>query len=156
MEIAGLPLHPLVVHAAVVLTPLAVLLVIAFAIWPQHRWATRWPAAVLTVAAFGSVWVARLSGNALRDSRPELARLVEDHAERGATLSLLVTAFAAVAALGFWSLGGPSALASGRGARESRVVALDKVLPAVLVLVGVAVLVLAVLVGDSGARAVWG
>jgi hypothetical protein len=36
------------------------------------------------------------------------------------------------------------------------VVALDKVLPAVLVLVGVAVLVLAVLVGDSGARAVWG
>jgi hypothetical protein len=156
MEIAGLPLHPLVVHAAVVLIPLAVLLVIAFAIWPRHRWATRWPAAALTVAAFGSAWVARLSGDALLESRPELARLVEDHAERGELLSLLVTAFAVVAALGFWSLGGPSALASGRGARESRVVALDKVLPAVLVLAGVAVLVLAVLVGDSGARAVWG
>jgi hypothetical protein len=33
---------------------------------------------------------------------------------------------------------------------------LDKVLPVALVVVGVAVLVSAVLVGDSGARAVWG
>jgi hypothetical protein len=156
MEIAGLPLHPLVVHAAVVLIPLAVLSVIAFALWPQHRWATRWPTAALTVAAFGSAWVARLSGDALLESRPELARLVEDHAERGELLSVLVTAFAVVVAVGIWSLGGPTALASGRGARESRVVALDRVLPAVLVLLGVAVLVLAVLAGDSGARAVWG
>ena len=156
MEIAGLPLHPLVVHAAVVLTPLAVLAVIAFAIWPKHRWATRWPAAALTVAAFGSAWVARLSGDELLESRPALARLVEDHAESGEMLSLLVTGFALVTAVGIWSLGGPSALSSGRGARESRVVALDKVLPALLVLIGVAVLVSVVVVGDSGARAVWG
>jgi uncharacterized membrane protein len=156
MEIAGLPLHPLVVHAAVVLTPLAVLLVLAFAVWPKHRWATRWPTAALTAAAFVAVWVARLSGNALREDRPELARLVQDHAELGATLSLIVTVLAVLTAVGVWSLGGPSALASGRGARESRVEVLDKVLPAVLVLAGIAVLAYAVLVGDSGARAVWG
>jgi hypothetical protein len=34
MEIAGLPLHPLVVNAADVLTTLAVLLVLAFSLWP--------------------------------------------------------------------------------------------------------------------------
>ena len=156
MEIAGLPLHPLVVHAAVVLTPLAVLLVIAFAVLPRHRWATRWPAAAATLAALASVWVARLSGVSLRDSRPELARLVESHAQRGAQLSLLVTALAILTAVSVWSLGGSSALASGRFARESRVPALDKVLPALLVLSGLAVLVSVVLVGDSGARAVWG
>ena len=58
--------------------------------------------------------------------------------------------------VGAWSLGGPSALASGAGARESRVAVLDKVLPALLVLAGLAVLVLVVLTGDSGSRAVWG
>jgi uncharacterized membrane protein len=156
MEIGGLPLHPLVVHAAVVLTPLAVVSVVAFALWPRHRWLTRWPALAITVAAAGSVVVARLSGESLLESRPELARLVADHQDRAAVLVPLTIALLVLVAVGAWSLGGPSALASGRGARDSRVVALDKVLPAVLVLVSVAVLVAVVLTGDSGSRAVWG
>lgn len=41
MEFFGLPLHPLVVHAAVVFVPLAALLVMVFAVFPRHRWATR-------------------------------------------------------------------------------------------------------------------
>ena len=156
MEIGGLPLHPLVVHAAVVLTPLAVLAVIAFAVRPAARWLTRWPAMLLTLAAFASVWVARLSGNALVDSRPELERLVQDHSQRGELLSLVVTGLLLVTALGAWSLGGPSPLVSGRGAVESKVPALDRVLPWVLVLAAVGSLVVVVLAGDSGSRAVWG
>jgi hypothetical protein len=156
MEIAGLPLHPLVVHAAVVLTPLAVLAVIAFAVWPRHRWATRWPAAALTALAFVFTWVARLSGDDLAESEPGLEKAIQEHAERGEMFSVIVTVLLVVTALAVWSLGGPSALASGKGAVESRVPALDKILPAALVLVSIAVLVSAVLVGDSGARAVWG
>jgi uncharacterized membrane protein len=156
MEIAGLPLHPLVVHAAVVLTPLAVLAVIAFAVWPRHRWATRWPAAGLTAVAFVATWAARLSGDELAESKPGLEQAVHEHAERGEMFSVIVTVLLVVTALAVWSLGGPSALASGKGAVESRVPALDKILPAALVLVSIAVLVSAVLVGDSGARAVWG
>jgi hypothetical protein len=156
MEIAGLPLHPLVVHAAVVLTPLAVLLVVAFAIWPKHRWATRWPAAAFTLAAFVSAWAARLSGDELAESKPGLEQAVHEHAERGEQFAMIVTVLLVATALGVWSLGGPSALASGRGGLESRVPALDKILPVGLVLVSIAVLVSAVLVGDSGARAVWG
>ena len=156
MEIAGLPLHPLVVHAAVVLTPLAVLLVLAFAVWPKHRWATRWPTAVFTAAAFLSAWAARLSGDSLAESRPGLEEAVHEHAERGEQFAVIVTVLLVVTALGVWTLGGPSALASDRGALQSRVPALDKILPVALVLVGIAVLVSAVLVGDSGARAVWG
>lgn len=156
MEIGGLPLHPLVVHAAVVFTPLAVLAAVVFALWPRHRWLTRWPTVALTVAAAGSVVVARQSGLALVDERPELARLVADHQERANVLVPLVLGLLVVVAVGAWSLGGPSALASGAGGRESRVAALDKVLPALLVVVAVAVLVMVVLTGDSGSRAVWG
>jgi len=156
MEIGGLPLHPLVVHAAVVLTPLAVLAVVVFALWPRHRWLTRWPTVALTLAAAGSVVVARLSGAALVEARPELERLVAGHQDRANILVPLVLVLLVLVAVGAWSLGGPSALVSGAGARESRVAALDKVLPALLVLMGVAVLVMVVLTGDSGSRAVWG
>jgi hypothetical protein len=156
MEIGGLPLHPLVVHAAVVLTPLAVLAVVAFALWPRHRWLTRWPTVALTLAAAGSVVVARQSGQALVEARPELERLVTEHQDRANVLVPLMLGLLVIVAVGAWSLGGPSALASGAGARESRVAALDKVLPALLVLAGLAVLVMVVLTGDSGSRAVWG
>jgi uncharacterized membrane protein len=156
MEIGGLPLHPLVVHAAVVLTPLAVLAVIAFALRPAHRWLTRWPALLLTVSAFLSVWVARLSGGSLLESRPELRQLVEQHQERGELLSLVVSVFLVLTALGAWALGGPSPLVSGRGAVESRGASLERLLPWVLVLAALGTLLLAVLAGDSGSRAVWG
>lgn len=156
MELGGLPLHPLVVHAAVVLTPLAVLAVVVFALWPRHRWLTRWPTVALTVAAAGSVVLARQSGLALLEARPELERLVEDHQERATVLVPLMLVLLVLVTFGAWALGGPSALASGAGARESRVAALDKVLPALLVLAGLAVLVMVLLTGDSGSRAVWG
>lgn len=156
MEIGGLPLHPLVVHGAVVLTPLAAALVVAFAIWPRHRWLTRWPTVVATVLAVVSVWAARLSGNALVESRPELRALVQTHQDRANLLSLLVIGLLVVVVVAAWSLGGPSALASGRGERGAKVAALDKVLPVLLVLAAVVVLASVVLTGDSGSRAVWG
>jgi uncharacterized membrane protein len=156
MEIAGLPLHPLVVHAAVVLTPLAVLLVLAFAVWPKHRWATRWPTAALTAAAFVATWAARLSGDSLAESKPGLEQAVREHAEAGETFSVIVTVLALVTAVAVWSLASTSALANGAGAQESRIPALERVLPVVLVVAAIAVLVSAVIVGDSGARAVWG
>ena len=49
MQIAGLPLHPLVVHAAVVLIPLTALLTIGLAVLPRWRWLLRWPTAGASV-----------------------------------------------------------------------------------------------------------
>ena len=43
MEINGLPLHPLVVHAVVVLSPLAALGGLLYAAVPRWRWWLRWP-----------------------------------------------------------------------------------------------------------------
>jgi hypothetical protein len=100
--------------------------------------------------------VARLSGSSLLDSRPELARLVGEHQDRGELLSLVSLPYALVVVVAAWSMAGTSALASGRGAQESRIPALEKVLPALVVLASLAVIVLVVLAGDSGSRAVWG
>jgi len=156
MTIAGLPLHPLVVHAAVVLIPLSALLAVVFAVAPRWRWLTRWPFAGLTIAVVVIGFLATSSGESLEESSARsVERAVEEHAERGDALAWLLVGFALLAVLGAWALSGDSGLASGKGAWESRLPALERVMPAALVLGAVAVLVMVVLVGDSGARAVW-
>ncbi len=156
MEITGLPVHPLVVHAAVVLTPLAAALAVAFAVVPRWRYLTRWPLAVTTVAALASVWVSRLSGESLLESRPEIRQLIRTHEERAELLSLLMIGFTIVVAVAVWGLGGPSGLLSGRGARDTRVAVLDKLMPVLLIVGAVAVLAWVGLTGDAGSRVVWG
>jgi hypothetical protein len=156
MEIGGLPLHPLVVHGTVVFTPLAALALIVFAVMPRYRYLTRWPTAILAVAAFGSVWAARFSGQAMLDANPDLAQLVQTHMDRGKLLSLVMILFLVVALVAVWDLGGPTGLVSGRGARETKVASLDKVLPVVVVIVSLVVLGLVIATGDAGSRAVFG
>ena len=156
MEIAGLPLHPLVVHAAVVLIPLAALLTVGFAVLPRWRWLLRWPTAGASVLCIVLAYVATTSGHSLENSRPELARLLREHSGRGDLLAKLTIVLAVVVVAAAFLLPGPSPLVSGRGERVSRGSVVDKVLPALLVLAAVVVLVQAVLTGDSGARAVWG
>jgi hypothetical protein len=156
MEIDGLPLHALVIHAAVVFVPLAGVFAILFAVLPKWRYLTRWPTAALTLIALGSVWIARISGMALATDR-QLDQLaaVQKHQDRGVQLSLLMILFAVVVAVAVWGLSGPSGFASGRGGQVAPVATLDKVLPVVVVLAALLVLVWVFLTGDAGTRAVW-
>lgn len=162
MEINGLPAHVLVVHAAVVLTPLAAITAVVFAAMPRWRFLTRWPTVVLAVVATAAVWVARLSGDDFFESRfaalpadnPVRAGILE-HQELGETLSLVTIAFLVVTVLGVALVGGPSGLVSGRGARDPAQSWVEVVLPVAIVLASVATLVYVVLTGDAGARATW-
>ena len=148
-----MPLHPLVVHAVVVLGPLAALTGLVYAAVPKWRWLLRWPLVVLAVVAAGASVLATQSGEALLESRPELAPIVEEHEESGELMRNVALGYAGLSALAAWALGGVSALASGKGARETRL----GIPVAVLLAVGaVALLVTAYLAGDSGAKAVWG
>jgi hypothetical protein len=156
METAGLPFHALILHAAVVLAPLAALLAIAYALLPRWRYLTRWPTVVMAVVALVTVWMSRLSGQSLLDSRPELAPLVREHQERGQLLSLLTILFTVVVVVAFWGLGGPSGFSSGSGARTMRSAAIDRGLSLAVVGASLLVLVWVFLTGDAGARAVWG
>ena len=63
-KIGNLPLHPLVVHAAVVGIPLAALLAFLFAFPKTRQWA-RWPLGIVVVGATAVTYVARESGLAL-------------------------------------------------------------------------------------------
>jgi hypothetical protein len=164
MDFAGLPLHPLVVHGAVVLVPLSVLAVWVLALLPSWRWLTRWVALAATVAALGTVVVARASGQALLAERPFLTSpesavrgLMETHQARANVLLAVVIALTVLAALAFWLLPAPTGLASGRldhPGRGERWVAL--VMPVSLLVLGAVALVWVVLTGDAGSRVVWG
>jgi uncharacterized membrane protein len=153
MELNGVPLHPLVVHAVVVLGPLAALTGLVYAAVPSWRWLLRWPLVVLALVVAVTALVAVAAGEDLLAARPELAPIVVDHQQDGELLRNVALGYVVVAGLAAWALGGTSALASGRGARETRL----GIPVAVLLAVGaVALLVSVYLAGDSGATAVWG
>ena len=152
MELNGVPLHPLVVHAVIVLGPLAALAGLAYACVPRWRWLLRWPLVVLAVVTALAALLAAQAGEALLDLRPELEPLVEEHEDRGEMLRSAAVGYALVSLVAAWALGGVSALASGKGARETR---FGIPVAAVLAVGAVALLVTLFLAGDSGSRAVW-
>ncbi len=68
-EIAGLPMHPLAVHAAVVFVPLLALAALAYGLVPKLRRKVGWVAVLLALVAPASAVVARLSGDAFLQRR---------------------------------------------------------------------------------------
>jgi hypothetical protein len=155
VTVFGLPLHALVLHATVVLVPLTVLLALVFALLPNWRWLTRWPAAAASVVCVGLGFLTTSSGDALLHARPYLEPLVAEHRQYGTWLSWSLVPFAVVTVVAAWSLPGSTALASGRGAQRSRIPGTDALLATLVVVAAAVVLVLVVLTGHSGATAVW-
>ena len=147
MEINGLPLHPLVVHAAVVFGPLAALAAILYAVVPRWRDRLRWPMLVLVLAATAAIWTAYYTGINFRGTKdffnqPPVAAKIDKHAHYARILRWVTTGLAVVAVVAVW-------LHAREGATRT-------VLSAALVVAGVATLAYVVLTGDAGARSVWG
>jgi hypothetical protein len=154
MELNGIPLHPLVVHAAVVLVPMAALASVAMVV-PKWRWLARWPALVLAVAAALAVQAATLSGVDLHHSSGIDTALIRSHEEWGVRLRLATWVFAVTTALAFWALPHVTRLVGDRD-RAGRVAVLEKPLMVLLPVLAVVVLVLVFVTGEAGARSVWG
>lgn len=90
MEIQGLPLHPLVIHAVVVLVPLAALGGIAISVF---TWARKRYGSLVVVGAFGaavSTYVAQIAGQYLYNSREQNSPATTAHAQIGGQLLLWV------------------------------------------------------------------
>jgi uncharacterized membrane protein len=141
-SIADLPLHPLVVHAVIVLLPLSALGAVLVAV--KADWNRRFGFLVVACAfvAAGSSVVAKQSGEKLASR----VGLPADHAQWGKWIVVSSgLLFLSVASL--WWLD--------RRHPEARP-ALAKALAVAQILVAAAALVLAVLAGHSGAQAVWG
>ena len=91
MEIMGLPLHPLVVHAVVVLVPLAALGGIVISAWGAARKRYGWLTVAFAFAAAASTLVAQQAGKALAATLgPRHTEALEIHTSLGTGLLLWV------------------------------------------------------------------
>ena len=164
-KIGNLPLHPLVIHAAVIGIPLAVLLAFLFAFPKTRAWA-RWPLAIVVVGATAVTFVARQSGLALethlgiKPGNP-VGTLIAKHYQLGNQLLYIMIVFSVVALLNVFlvsrstaggTTGGSTQPATG-GSTQPAIIRV--VLPIALLIVAVVALVWVVRVGDLGATAVW-
>lgn len=155
-EFFGLPLHPLAIHLTVVLVPVTALTAIVFAAVRRWRWALRWPLVLMALGSLVSTGVSLLAGRALVEARPQLARLVAEHEDAGELLLIFTAVFAAAALAAAVTLGGPTALASGRGAHRGVARPAELGVSVLLVVVAAACLYQVIVTGDLGSRAVWG
>jgi hypothetical protein len=170
VEISGIPLHPLVVHSAVVITPLSAFLTICAVVLPRFRYAFRWAAIGTTIMSAVLVWVATLSGYAMLSSHRFLRPLAEKHTEQGQWLAWSTLAFLLLVVTALPALSAPTGKVplvwdsernfwrpNTRFRRWSPVVqgVLEARLPTLLVAASVLQLVANILTTDSGVRIIW-
>lgn len=138
----GLPIHALVLHATVVLLPLMALATVVTAFVPRLRLRLAWPLAVADLGVVALVWFTAQTGEAFqRRLEQTTGRPVAlDHARLGKQLVFFAVGLFVAAVL----------VALTRRSRRA-------VLSAVLALAaGAGLTWWTVLVGHSGAVAVWG
>lgn len=148
--INGLPVHPLVVHAVVVLLPLATLGTLALAVRPA--WRRRYGTLVVACAAVATVLipVATSSGEALEKHVGDPGR----HAELGDQLIWFAIPMLLLAAAMWWLDRRAVRAESGSGTAPGA--GLVRTVTVLAVVAALATSVQVYRVGDSGARAAWG
>ena len=142
----GIPVHPLVVHAAVVLVPLTALGLIAMAIWPRFAARYGWLVVGSALSATLASFAAKQSGEALEDRVGEPAF---DHADLGETMPI-VAGVMLIAVVVLWLIDRNAPTDGSTGRRGLRTVA-----AVVGVIIALGNLYWVFQVGDSGAKSVW-
>ena len=149
MTVFGLPFHPLIVHATVVVVPAAAVAVLLSTFWPRfRRWASWGPAAAAALALV-LVPVTTSSGESLEHALPRTA-LIEAHTHLAdGLLPWVIALFVGAAALCWVQL----------AATRTRLWTFPRWLVVVAVVVAtvgaLGSLVEVVLIGHSGAAAAW-
>jgi hypothetical protein len=143
--VQGLPVHPLVVHAAVVFVPLAALGLILMAFSQKFAGRFGWVVALTALVAVGASFVAKESGE-------QLQRLVGepgfDHADYGDRMPVVAGVLLAMVVI-LWLI---QRSRLKRGVRGGVLIVLINVLA--LAVAGASMYAI-YLVGDSGAKSVW-
>lgn len=144
-SIGGLPMHPLVVHFAVVLLPVAAIALVVLVFVPS--WADRfgWLTMGTLVVGTGAAFVAKQSGEALAAQVGNPAA----HASWGDLLPLLAVGLLVLAGIWFFL----HRQAGGAGKARSTATTIAGLLAAAL---AIGVTAVTVVVGHTGAEAAWG
>lgn len=139
-QVLGLPLHPLVIHFAVVLIPMAAAGVIGVILFSGLRKNYSLPVLLFLIASLPLAFVAKESGEELADALYEPER----HAELGELVPPSVLAMLVLFGIWFFL------------SRTGKFRSLFVLAGAINVLAAVGLIVLVVFVGHSGAEATWG
>jgi len=142
--IAGLPLHPLLVHSAVVLVPLVAIGALVMSYLPSFSRRHGKLILILALVAQVSVFLAKMSGEAFSEI---LKKDVEKHAELGEIAPFVTIPMVALIYLR-WRMD--------RAGSSIGNVAIRRLTSVALVIASVVSLVMIFLVGHSGASSVWG
>lgn len=144
LTVAGLPLHPLIVHAVVVLTPAAAVLFVAILLRPKWQAHYSTPVIAITWLAAVSAVAAVLAG----DQLAEIKGVTEQHERSGRLLAITASALAVTATLWWWR----QRTVTSQSTKD--VIARSSAF--VGILLSAIVLPLVVISGHSGAASVWG
>lgn len=152
MQISGLPLHPLLVHGVVVLIPLTVSALLLGQFWPaaRRRLGIVTPLAALAVLVLVPLTIA--AGRSLASVVGPLPAV--QHHQRYGTMLLpwAIALFVVAASQWAWFRWGVARYRPPHGAAT----AAPLLLAGASIVVGVGILILVVVTGETGARAVWG
>lgn len=149
----GLPLHPLIVHATVVIVPAAALTVLLAVMWPRfRRWAGYLPLALAATALVLDP-LSTSSGENLQQAMAQSDSIAKHAQLAEGLLPWVALLFAAAAAPHVWRL-----VERRRGSRPGAPSALRWVptaIAAVAVVAAVGTTVQVALIGHSGATSAW-
>src|SRR6476661_5890787 len=153
-SIFGLPAHPLIVHAVVVLVPLAALLLGASAVSPRFRHWARYASPATALLGLLMVPLATSSGENL-ERNVQGSALLREHTELGDTLLPFMIGVTVLAlALAWLERRGTRGEGSASAARSTSP-ALVRVVAVLAVVAAVGTLVQVGRIGHSGAKSVW-
>lgn len=158
LTIDGIPIHPLLVHAVVVLLPLAALTSVAIALVPSWRRKYAWPVLGVTLAGVAAVPVAKQAGEDLQaalESRVGPNPAIQTHAELGDMLLPIALGFgvAVIALLVAGRLADRERQAEAPTTKTWRVISV--VVSVLVVVLAVGTVYQTVRTGHSGSTAVW-
>ena len=143
-SVAGLPLHPLVIHAAIVLIPLAVISALVMSYLPSFSRRYGKLTLVIAIVAQLSLFLAKVTGEAFEEI---LDKDVGNHAELGEIAPFITLPMVALIYLR-WRLDRSGATVGSAWARRLTSIA--------LVVASLASITIVVLVAHLGAESVWG
>lgn len=156
-EFAGLPLHILLVHFVVIVVPLAALCLVLATAWPAARRRLGILPPVTALAALIAVPITTNAGEWL-EQRVGHTALIAAHAAIGSTLLPWAAAIFLVAVVQwgwFRYFASPTAKYFERVRSSGVRVAVTTVLATAVAVTAVGAVTSVVLIGESGARAVW-
>jgi hypothetical protein len=156
----GLPAHVLLVHAIVVLLPLAAVLLVVTAIWPRMRTRLAGPNALLSLLVVALVPVTTSAGEWLERRVTETA-LLHEHTELGDGAIFAALPIAVLAAIVWWrnrestAMTGTGTITGSRTYLAPASSTVTRVITAVAMVAALFAVYDIYRIGDSGAKASW-